>query len=108
MNVGTITSKGQITIPVAIRELAGLEPGVKVEFVAMPDGTIHLRLLNATAEDFFNCLADFETTGFVGTDEEAIARALLADESEEAGHAAADTIRRGIERAAPKIRKPAA
>jgi len=37
MTVATITSKGQVTIPVDIRRACGLEPGVKVDFVYQPD-----------------------------------------------------------------------
>ena len=36
-----ITSKGQVTIPQAIREQAGLLPGCEVEFV-IEDGTVRL------------------------------------------------------------------
>jgi AbrB family looped-hinge helix DNA binding protein len=38
-----ITSKGQVTIPVAIREKAGLQPGTEVEFEIGGDGqTVHM------------------------------------------------------------------
>ena len=33
-----ITSKGQITIPIAVRERAGFLPGTEVEFVVEEDG----------------------------------------------------------------------
>lgn len=33
-----ITSKGQVTIPQAVRERAGLLPQTEVEFVVEPDG----------------------------------------------------------------------
>jgi len=33
----TVTVKGQITIPQALRERYGLQPGTEVEFVAGPD-----------------------------------------------------------------------
>ncbi|CAN5491221.1 AbrB/MazE/SpoVT family DNA-binding domain-containing protein [soil metagenome] len=33
-----ITSKGQVTIPQAVREVAGLLPQTEVEFVVEPDG----------------------------------------------------------------------
>ncbi len=33
-----ITSKGQVTIPQAVREQAGLLPETEVEFVVEPDG----------------------------------------------------------------------
>ena len=37
MTVATITSKGQVTIPVDIREACGLTAGTKVDFVYLPD-----------------------------------------------------------------------
>lgn len=40
--MGSITVKGQVTIPKAIRERHGLRPGDKVEFVEV-DGAIELR-----------------------------------------------------------------
>jgi AbrB family looped-hinge helix DNA binding protein len=41
-----ITSKGQFTIPQAIREQAGLMPGAEVEFEVERDGTIRIGLAN--------------------------------------------------------------
>lgn len=38
-----ITSKGQVTIPQAVREQAGLYPNSEVEFVVKPDGEVVLR-----------------------------------------------------------------
>jgi antitoxin PrlF len=35
-----ITSKGQATIPKAIREYLGLEPGDRVKFFLHPDGSV--------------------------------------------------------------------
>ena len=35
-----ITAKGQTTIPKAIRERLGLEPGERVDFVVQADGTV--------------------------------------------------------------------
>lgn len=37
-----ITSKGQVTIPIAIREQAGLLPETEVEFACDADGTVRL------------------------------------------------------------------
>jgi AbrB family looped-hinge helix DNA binding protein len=37
-----ITSKGQVTIPQAIRERAGFLPGTEVEFVLGADGVVRL------------------------------------------------------------------
>ncbi len=38
MATATLTSKGQITIPVQVRTALGLETGDRVEFVEMEDG----------------------------------------------------------------------
>ena len=40
----TITSKGQVTIPKAVRDMLGLKPGMKVEFTGGDsDGEVVLR-----------------------------------------------------------------
>lgn len=38
----TVTSKGQVTIPKAIRDRLGIEPGSAVDFELAPDGRIVL------------------------------------------------------------------
>ena len=38
MPTATLTSKGQITLPQAVRRTLGLHAGTKVDFVAMADG----------------------------------------------------------------------
>lgn len=38
MAMATMTSKGQITVPQAVRESLGLRPGAKVDFVPTPEG----------------------------------------------------------------------
>ena len=38
MAVATMTSKGQITVPLAVREALGLRPGAKVDFVPTQEG----------------------------------------------------------------------
>lgn len=38
MPAATITSKGQITLPKAVREALGIGPGDRVDFVQMADG----------------------------------------------------------------------
>jgi AbrB family looped-hinge helix DNA binding protein len=42
MPIATLTSKGQTTIPKAIRERLALKPGDRIEFVALPDGSVRL------------------------------------------------------------------
>jgi antitoxin PrlF len=38
----TVTRKGQVTIPKAIRDRLGIEPGSQLEFELLPDGRIVL------------------------------------------------------------------
>lgn len=38
MAVATLTSKGQITLPMSVRKALGLRPGAKVDFIAQDDG----------------------------------------------------------------------
>jgi len=37
-----VTSKGQVTIPKAVREKLGISPGTEIEFVEGPNGRFHL------------------------------------------------------------------
>lgn len=65
----TVTSKGQVTIPKAVRDLLGIAPGSAVDFVRAPDG----RIVLVTAEKRkpltrFNQLRGHAGDG-LGTDE---------------------------------------
>ncbi len=42
----TLTSKGQTTIPKAIRESLRMKPGDRMTFTLMPDGTVLMRVKN--------------------------------------------------------------
>jgi antitoxin PrlF len=41
--ITTVTSKGQATIPLEVRQHLGLEPGDKVDFVIEDDGAVRVR-----------------------------------------------------------------
>ena len=43
MREATVTSKGQITIPVGIRKSLGLKPRDRVVFTRLSDGTVVMR-----------------------------------------------------------------
>ncbi|MCL2595171.1 MAG: AbrB/MazE/SpoVT family DNA-binding domain-containing protein [Promicromonosporaceae bacterium] len=43
MPSAAMTTKGQITVPVAVRRALGLEPGSRLQFVERPDGAFELR-----------------------------------------------------------------
>jgi antitoxin PrlF len=42
----TLTSKGQTTIPKAVRDMLGMKSGDRMTFTVMPDGTVLLRIKN--------------------------------------------------------------
>ena len=51
-----VTTKGQVTIPKKLRDRYGIRPGVRIDFVASPDG-IHLRkVLKKEAGSVLGCL----------------------------------------------------
>lgn len=52
----TVTSKGQITIPKAVREVLHLEAGDIVSFEVQPDGTVVMVARNAPIESLFGFL----------------------------------------------------
>jgi antitoxin PrlF len=43
MPTATMTSKGQITIPVKVRKALGLKPGVRIDFYEVEDGEYAFR-----------------------------------------------------------------
>ena len=45
MEIATVTSKGQVTVPKRIRDFLGLDTGAKIIFVQMADGSV--RMVNA-------------------------------------------------------------
>jgi AbrB family looped-hinge helix DNA binding protein len=51
MATATLTSKGQITIPVQIRTALGLETGDRVEFVETEDGKFSIIAASKTVHD---------------------------------------------------------
>ena len=55
--LSTVTDKGQITLPKALRDRLGIRPGSKVEFALQPDDTVRLRVLARGAAGLFGLLA---------------------------------------------------
>lgn len=51
MATATLTSKGQITIPIQVRTALGLETGDRVEFVEMEDGQFSMIAASKTVHD---------------------------------------------------------
>ena len=51
MAFATVTSKGQTTIPKAIRVAANLKSGDRIHFTVLEDGTIIVRVKNRSVRD---------------------------------------------------------
>ncbi len=51
MATATLTSKGQITIPVQVRAALGLDTGDRVEFVEMEDGKFAIIAASHSVQD---------------------------------------------------------
>jgi antitoxin PrlF len=51
MAFSTLTSKGQTTIPQEVRSAANLQPGDRMHFTVLADGTIIMRVKNRSIRD---------------------------------------------------------
>ncbi|MDX8379878.1 MAG: AbrB/MazE/SpoVT family DNA-binding domain-containing protein [Gallionella sp.] len=56
MLVATLTSKGQITIPRAVRDKLHLHAGDKIDFSLLDDQEVLLRPITKSADEVFACL----------------------------------------------------
>ncbi len=56
MPLATLTNKGQITIPKAVRKTLGLQPGDKLEFTVNRQGEIACRAVTRKVDDVFGKL----------------------------------------------------
>ena len=55
--VSTVTDKGQVTLPKAIRDRLGIRPGSKLEFELRPDNTLQVHVLARGSAGLFGLLA---------------------------------------------------
>lgn len=68
MLTSAITSKGQVTIPKAIRDLLHLSPGDKISFIISDDGDTIIRPLSKSVSEVFGILS-FKTDKKVSIEE---------------------------------------
>lgn len=61
MSEATVTSKGQITIPVDVRTSLSLQAGERVEFTTLDDGTVIMRPKNRSLLDLEGMLKNVGT-----------------------------------------------
>ena len=80
MALATITSKGQITIPKAVREKLMLGTGDKIEFICTKNREALIRPVSKTVDDLFGRLHKPERkTVSIEEMDAAIARRIMAD-----------------------------
>ena len=56
MPTATMTSKGQITIPIKVRKALGLKPGVRIDFYEVEDGEYAFRPKTGSIMEMRGCL----------------------------------------------------
>jgi antitoxin PrlF len=56
MPTATMTSKGQITVPIKIRKALGLKPGVRIDFYEVADGEYAFRPKTGSIRDLKGCI----------------------------------------------------
>lgn len=56
MPLATLTSKGQITIPLAVRQILGLNAGDKLEFIIGKNGEVTFKPVAGRVDDVFGKL----------------------------------------------------
>lgn len=56
MALSTLTNKGQVTIPKAVRDSLGLHPGDKLEFIVTQSGEAFFRPVTKRVDDVFGRL----------------------------------------------------
>lgn len=83
MATATLTSKGQITIPVAVREALGVETGDRVEFVEVAPGRYELIAATRSVS---------ELKGMFGPPRKVVSIAEMNDAISRKGASASDTI----------------
>jgi antitoxin PrlF len=56
MAIGTLTSKGQTTIPKEIRDGLGLRPRDQIHYTLLPDGTVIMRAKKRSVVQLYGAL----------------------------------------------------
>jgi antitoxin PrlF len=55
--ISTVTDKGQVTLPKAIRDLLSISAGTRIDFEVQPDNTLKARVLTRGAAGLFGLIA---------------------------------------------------
>ena len=83
MAIATVTSKGQITIPIEVRADLNLEPGDQIYFFKNEDGRYVLFPKNGSVQLLKGFLGKFDRIVLIEEMKEAVARGLAAKIAQE-------------------------
>jgi AbrB family looped-hinge helix DNA binding protein len=93
MPTATMTSKGQITIPIQVRKALGLKPGVRIDFYEVEHGEYALRPKTGSIMDLQGCIPKLDHVPTIKEMDQAILdyaseldTATRSDASEEISH----------------------
>ena len=70
MAVATLTSKGQITIPVEVRAALGVGRGARLSFTVRGDGAVEMRVLPTPEVDLLSLCGSLDPQGVTLTVED--------------------------------------
>lgn len=84
MGHSTVTSKGQVTLPAALREKFAVKAGDRVEFFEGQDGTLKMRVRARPADAVVGLLAHLKADPAL-TDDEAVGAEVSARDARAAG-----------------------
>jgi antitoxin PrlF len=79
MATATVTSKGQVTIPVKVRRALGIKAGTRVDFVETGNGRIELRAKIGSIIDMRGCLPELGYVPTIEEMDEAIGKTVVAE-----------------------------
>jgi AbrB family looped-hinge helix DNA binding protein len=79
MPSATVTSKGQVTIPIQVRRALGLKPGAKIDFYEVEEGVYAMRPRNRSITKLKGCMAKREHVPTIKEMDEAILNAIAED-----------------------------
>lgn len=91
MPSATLTSKGQITIPIQIRTALGLDTGDKIDFFEIAKGQYAIKPRTASIRDLEGCVAKLDYVPTIEEMNEAILNAAAASYLESVEDACEDS-----------------
>jgi len=79
MPSATLTSKGQITIPIQVRTALGLDAGDKIDFVEIEKGQYAIKPRTGSIRDLEGCIPKLDYVPTIEEMDEAIVNAAAED-----------------------------